>query len=170
MDAATETLDHAQEVEDFQAVGMKLREALLALIRECADPEMVPKDAEEPKLGDFIHWSEYIIDALANNQNLAKMRSLLKNLSKDTWQVVQGLTHSTSADRTLAELATQASSYLFNQFAILLRARTAQERCGNCDSSQIYDDVRFEGNSEVKYKICKVCGSEKGPLPVESSP
>jgi hypothetical protein len=169
MDAAAEALDDAREIEDFQAVGMKLREALLALVRECADPAMVPSGVDEPKLADFIHWSEYIIDALADNANMDRTRSLLKSLAKDTWQVVNYLTHTTSADRTLAELTTRTVSFLLAQFGALLRANTDEEkeRCGNCDSLNIYEDFRDGGESLVKYKVCAVCGSEMGPLPAD---
>src|SRR5271156_5602940 len=39
---AAETLDTAQEAEDFQAVGVKCRECLIQLVRSLAKLEMVP--------------------------------------------------------------------------------------------------------------------------------
>src|SRR5216684_5759849 len=59
---AAETLDMAQEAEDFQAVGMKCRECLIQLVRSVAKPEMVPPGEEAPQRSNFISWSE-LMDA-----------------------------------------------------------------------------------------------------------
>jgi hypothetical protein len=46
---AAESLDSADEAEEFQAVGMRCRESLIAMVRAIAQPTMVPKGTEEPR-------------------------------------------------------------------------------------------------------------------------
>src|SRR5450755_4773929 len=58
MDVAHANLDRAQEVEDFQAVGMRLRETLLTLGERLAGLVTTVGAAEEPKRGDFKAWAD----------------------------------------------------------------------------------------------------------------
>jgi hypothetical protein len=51
---ASETLDTAEEAEDFQAVGMKCRECLIQLGRSLAKQEMIPPGADVPQRSNFI--------------------------------------------------------------------------------------------------------------------
>lgn len=46
---AGQVLDEAEEAEDFQAVGMRCRECLIAMVRTLALAEMVPGGATAPK-------------------------------------------------------------------------------------------------------------------------
>src|SRR6266566_5572242 len=62
---AAETLDMAEEAEDFQAVGMKCRECLIQLVRSLAKPEMVPPGEDAPQRGNFLSWSELIANTVA---------------------------------------------------------------------------------------------------------
>src|SRR5205823_1508728 len=59
---AGEALDEAEEAEDFQSVGMRCREALIAMAKTLARPEMVPAGTEAPKRADVVAWSELIAD------------------------------------------------------------------------------------------------------------
>lgn len=52
---AADALNEADEAEEFQAAGMRCREALLTFVREVADAAMIPAGAPAPKAGDFIH-------------------------------------------------------------------------------------------------------------------
>jgi hypothetical protein len=57
---AAETIDTAEEAEDFQAVGVKCRECLIQFVRSLAKPEMVPAGEDAPQRGNFLSWSELI--------------------------------------------------------------------------------------------------------------
>ena len=46
---AGQALNEAEEPEDFQSVGMRCRECLVAMVRTLALPEMVPKNTEPPR-------------------------------------------------------------------------------------------------------------------------
>ena len=51
---AGEALDRAHEAEEYQSVGMRCRESLVALMKELASPGMVPSEQEAPKAADFV--------------------------------------------------------------------------------------------------------------------
>jgi hypothetical protein len=50
---AGEALDRADEAEDFQAVGMRLRERLIAFAQETSGDVTVPTGTDPPKRSDF---------------------------------------------------------------------------------------------------------------------
>jgi hypothetical protein len=135
----------------------------LAFVRELADPVIVPAGMEQPKLGDFIHWSEYIIDGLTKSDSLKHTRAMLRCFAKDLWQEANSLTHSTSADRPRSTVVVQAGSHFFGQMFTLMRLNTREIACPNCGSLRVYDDVRIVDDAAVTMKLCEVCFAEWGP-------
>jgi hypothetical protein len=73
---AAETLDTAEEAEDFQAVGVKCRECLIQFVRSLAKPDMVPNAAAAPQRGNFLAWSELIANAIAGGPSAEHTRAL----------------------------------------------------------------------------------------------
>jgi transposase len=57
LDVADESLGQAREVEDFQAVGMRLRETLLTLAVKVADRGYQPDAAADLQQGNFKAWA-----------------------------------------------------------------------------------------------------------------
>jgi hypothetical protein len=106
---AAESLDSADEAEEFQAVGMRCRESLIAMVRAIAQPGMVPRGTEEPKAAAFILWSELIADATASGPSASEVRGYLKAMARSTWQLVSWLTHAGNAARYDAEMALDAT-------------------------------------------------------------
>jgi hypothetical protein len=163
LEATSEALDAARNVEQFQAVGAMLREALLALVRDLSDPSLVPSGMEEPKLGDFIHWSELIIDGLTEPHSLRDSRPALKIAAKDAWQAVGNLTHRTSADKVLADVCMNQVRYVFDQWITLMREAVNErtERCAICESSHIVKRIADESTEEEL--LCQSCGARATP-------
>jgi hypothetical protein len=62
---ASEAFDKADEAEEFQAVAMRLREGLLALVRELVEDIEIKPAEERPKMADFPAWNELIANAVA---------------------------------------------------------------------------------------------------------
>src|SRR3546814_12688730 len=53
--------DEADEIEDFQAVGLQCREAMTSFAREIVAAGLFD-DLEDPtKKGDFIAWSDHVL-------------------------------------------------------------------------------------------------------------
>jgi hypothetical protein len=110
--------EEAEEAEDFQAVGMRCREALLAFIRSAAKDEMVPQGEEVPKRADFLHWSEHIAAAIAPTSH--RLRGYLRKSAANTWDVVNWLTHETNATRFDAEIAVDGTGHVLSLYGLAL--------------------------------------------------
>lgn len=81
-DQASEALGPAREAEDYQAIGMRLRECLVSLIGEITTDDLVPDDNECPKVADFKAWFALFADSVAAGSSSARLRSYLKNISR----------------------------------------------------------------------------------------
>jgi len=103
------TLFKAKKAEDFQSVGMKCRECLLLLVKIFAQTQMIPKGQEMPQRGNFIGWCEFIVNYFAPGASSHQLRSYLKGISKETWQLVNWLTHAQNANGFHGNLATEAT-------------------------------------------------------------
>jgi hypothetical protein len=167
---AAEALNEAEEAEDFQAVGMRCRECLLALIRAAADPSMLAPNEAAPKRGDFIGWSEIVARAVAHGSSSEEVRSYLKTVSKAGWQLANWLTHSTGAVRADGQLAKDATQHLLDTFSLLLlrHEHGVPDRCPECGSYQVgvaYSDRLITGNARSA-PACTRCGWQ-GPFQAE---
>jgi len=60
---AVDAMGEAEEAEDFQAVGIRCREALLALIRDHARADWLVEIETPPKAADFGGWVELHVQA-----------------------------------------------------------------------------------------------------------
>jgi hypothetical protein len=136
---AAESLDGADEAEEFQAVGMRCRESLIAMVHAIAQPAMVPEGTEEPKAAAFIAWSELIADATASGASASEVRGYLKARARSTWQLVSWLTHASNAARYDAEMALDATQNTLAAFsmAIIRHERGSPDRCPQCTSYRL---------------------------------
>lgn len=157
---AGESLDRAHEAEDFQAVGMRCRECLITLVREIADESMIPENGEVPKIGDFIHWTELVANTVASGARAAAIRGYLKTTAKETWQLVNWLTHAANAGRFDAELALEATHATMVAFgAVVLRhERGTPDRCPECSSYQLTTRFLPDLDPSGYGDVCSACG------------
>lgn len=163
---AADALDEADETEEFQAVGVRLREALLAFIKAVAAADMVPEGEDSPKKGDFIHWSELIADAIAHGASSARVRGHLKGTAKSTWELVSWLTHESGATRMDGALAVASVAHVLSSFgtALVRHERGEPDRCPTCGSYRLtsYEDPDSAG--AVYVTICEACGWQDRPV------
>jgi hypothetical protein len=89
---AGEAFDAADEAEEFQAVGMHCRECLLALVRELSEGGDFDEGGELPKKSDFKAWADRIVGTVAAGGSAERVRSYLKKISDETWQITNWLT------------------------------------------------------------------------------
>lgn len=166
---AAQALDEGQEAEDFQAVGMRLRECLVAFVKETWNQEWLSGRETTPKRGDFPGWSEVLAEVLAPGESAARVRSYLKTTARSTWDLVQWLTHATNASRLDAELSLHAVNQVVGActLALLRFERGDPERCPECASYCLYTDFRGDEPRDWKnVRLCEVCGWEDAPEPV----
>jgi hypothetical protein len=160
--AATAT-DAADEAEDFQAVGMRCREALVKFARDAARSESFVRSPQLPKQGDFVGWAKLIADTAAPGAGNKALRAYLKNISKSTWDFVAALTHDDDATRHHAEIALSGSETVLAAFsdALVRFERGAPDRCPVCESYRVVADFRPEvGDSGGYITLCANCGWE----------
>src|SRR6266487_1243702 len=158
---ATKALDQADEAEEFQAVGMRCRESLLAFVRAVAKPSMVSEGQEIPKDASFIQWSELIANTIAQGASAQEIRGYLKALAKSTWQLVNWLTHASNAARFDGYMAIDATNNTLAAFgtALVRYERGTPDRCPRCSSYKLTSVYRPDLDIEPPYiTLCESCG------------
>jgi hypothetical protein len=135
---AVETMRVAQEAEDFQSVGMRLRESYVSMLKMVADEDLVPEGVDKPQAANA-EWLNLLAEKIAGGSSNARLRAYLKSVGKETWQHVSWLTHATNATRFDAEIAVANTAHLISVFTVaLLRDHSgAPRRCAECGSYQV---------------------------------
>lgn len=135
---AFETYESGDEAETFQAVGVRLRECLVSFIGEATDETMVPNGATPPKAAYFKGWTDLLADYLAPGSSASRLRSYLKKVAGETWDLVNWLTHAKNAVRLDAEMALKAVEHLLGFFtAARMRFDRDVRRCDQCGSYDV---------------------------------
>lgn len=166
LEQAADALDKAEEAEEFQAVGMRCREALVRFARDATESDKLSIADAQPKRGDFVGWSRVIAEAVAKGRSNKPLRSYLKNTAKATWELVSALTHDESATRHDAEIAMSATETILGAYtdALVRFERGAPDRCPECESYRVVSDYRPElGGAGGYVTLCAACGWEDIP-------
>ncbi len=163
---ANERFYNAVEAEDYQSVGMHLRECLLALIKVMRRRVDTSELADPPQAANFKAWAEFLIGKLCGGGSNDELRRFLRNASNDAWQLTNWLTHHTNATAIAAGVACDAVSALVGHFAHLLRSSASGgiETCPRCSSRHIRS--HFDRNIEPEgayYATCGACGWTNHP-------
>lgn len=139
---AFDAYDAGDEAEDFQAVGVRLRECLVSFLGETRSDKLVPAGAERPQDANFVAWSELLANFLAAGKSSAHLRSYLKKTAVETWEYVNWLTHAKNAIRPDAEIGLKTVEHLLGMFtAARLRVGRAPVRCSECGSYSVVSGV-----------------------------
>lgn len=132
---AFEALDSGDEAENYQAVGVRLRECLVSFVGETRSDDLVPDGISRPKNADFKGWTALLANAMAPGDSAANLRSYLKSTAVETWTYVNWLTHAKNALRMDAEIGLKMVEHLLGLFtAARMRLGGASGRCGECGS------------------------------------
>lgn len=162
MEQTSDNLDEADEVEDFQAIGLQCREVLVALSRVLAS--LLPET--EFKAADFKHWSEAAADAIAPGNSAKESRSFLKAVASRGWDLISSLTHSNNATRYDAIMSLMATNVCVDAYAMMLRKHRsgAPDRCPICASYKMTALYRPEYETESGYiQYCPKCDWTDAP-------
>ena len=164
---AVDAMIEADEAEDFQAVGIRCREVLLALVSEYMDADWVRVPDERPQEANAKAWLGIFASSLTAN---SKPRAYLKALAEKTWDLAVWLQHYVDASELDAEIVLGATQQLLRAFT-LLRLRhgpPAEERCPNCDSHQVVEEsseiIERDGRfGTLLHDECVLCGWKSEP-------
>ncbi len=164
---ASEALDEAEEPEDFQAVGMRCRESLIAMAKTLAKPEMVPAGAAAPKRADVPAWSERIADHVAHGSSAKYVRCYMKAVARSCCDLVSWVTHAAGATRADAIMALEATQHTLATFgtAVFRHAHGIPDRCPTCGSYQIGLRGKPENDGPDAVAACRACGWAESPAP-----
>lgn len=158
---ADQAFEEADEAEEFQTIGMRCRECLLDLIASTSHVVKARKGQTLPKRADFVNWAPLIAETISGGKDKKDLRSLLKTISKSTWDYVNWLTHARNATRINASLALMMTETLVTIYGMLLipYEREVPSRCPVCRSYRIESDFRPDLDERSPYiSICAVCG------------
>ncbi len=158
---AVDAIDTAREAEDFQAVGMKCRETLVDLAKALQRNVEVPEGQEKPKAADFVGWFTLISQHYARGQRNEHIRSYLKVNSKETWQLVNWLTHTSKASPHEAHLAIDATSNLLGMTTLVVMHAEAlpPTTCPTCNSYRVVAVYEPDLGLDPPYvNLCESCG------------
>jgi hypothetical protein len=162
---ATDAMAHAEEAEDYQALGIQCREALLALAREHMDAPWVTAPSEKPKAADFKGW----LGIYAASLTTGRWRAYLGSLADKTWDLAVWLQHYADATEWDAELVLDATAHLLNVFTLTLvrQERGEMSRCPSCDSYRLMEDGDVEERAGrfgyLAHDVCLACGWTSEP-------
>ena len=158
--------DSAVEAEDYQAVGMLLRESLISLIAALRRRTAIPTNVEHPQDANFIAWTDVLMNQLCGGGRNKELRQHLKNTAKEAWQLVNWLTHDRSANRTASSIAIHSCQTVIGHFVqVLQRERTDNaEECPVCKSRNVrtHFDISIQPDGDY-YMSCGICGWTNHP-------
>ena len=152
--------DSAIEAEDYQGVGMLLRESLISLVGVLRRQIELPGEIDRPKDSDFNGWTDVLMNELCGGNSNKNLRQHLKNTAKETWQLVNWLTHSRNSNKTASSIAIHSSQTVIGHFIqIFERDRIdLTEVCPVCKSRNIrthFDiDIPPDGDYFVSCGVC----------------
>ena len=158
--------DRAVEAEDYQAVGMHLRESLISLVATLRRRTEISADIDRPQDANFVAWTEALMNQLCGGGSNKELRQHLKNIAKETWQLVNWLTHDRSANRTASSIAIHSCETVIGHFIqVLQRERTDKtDQCPVCRSRNVrtHFDISIPPDGDY-YMSCGVCGWTNHP-------
>ncbi|HUC65274.1 MAG TPA: hypothetical protein VMA53_07600 [Stellaceae bacterium] len=157
---AAQALDEAEEAEEFQAVGMRCRETLIAMVRKLGSAAMVPAGEEAPEAANVEKWCEIIAGHVARGPSADKVRKYLRDTGKDCWQLVNWLTHSANATHADAVFAIDTTQHVLAIFgtAVFRQLRGIPDRCPECGSYKIGLRQRADGDDDSEaVPACLAC-------------
>lgn len=167
-ETAAEAIDFAREAEDFQAVGMRARETLISLVKALQKDVQLRAIIEAPKAADFLGWFPLIADHFARGSRNERVRGYLKAAARETWQLVNWLTHTSRANLREAHFALDATSNLLSltTMAVMQAEGDAPETCPECESYRMTSVYEPDLGLDPPYvSLCESCGWNNAPAP-----
>lgn len=172
---AAEALSHSREVSDYQAVGVRCREALVSFVN--AAQVVIPwtGEGEPPKRADLKGWADHICSATLPGATHEHRRHLFKTLLDSAWKFVNWLTHSTASkwhDAEAGFAATDSAIGLCTSLVIRVIRRVPEE-CPACGSHRLSPERGCHSSmpeEEFERPVCDECGWTGEPVLVEQVP
>ena len=158
--------NRAVESEDYQAVGMQLRECLITLIAVMRRRIEIPPNVEKPQDANFIEWTNVLLNELCSGRRNKELRAYIRVTSEKTWQLVNWLTHDRDANKTATSIAIEGCDMVVGHCIQLIQMNRTDrtETCPLCSSRNIrsHFDIFIEPDGAY-FDTCAVCGWSSHP-------
>lgn len=153
---AVQDLNDAGEAEDFQAIGIRCRDSLLAMARDHRNAAWLGVVDDPPKVSDFKGWGNVFAERLAEG----RLRAYLKGLVDRTWDLAVSLQHNSDATPIDAELVLDATAHLLSVVGRLIRRweQGEPDRCPRCGSYKLSEDIDVVDGPVSGYLASTICG------------
>lgn len=157
LEQGVDAMNSASEAEDFQAVGIKCREALISLVQESAGQDWVGEVDNKPKGSDVKGWGEVFAQKLTDG----RMRAYIESLFETTWDLAVWLQHCKNATPWDAEYVLDATSHLIGACGLLVHRyeQGVPERCPRCGSYRVSNAFERVEEPEPGFTETPVCGA-----------
>jgi hypothetical protein len=171
---AQHALGQAQNVADYQAIGMRSRELLLSFISAAQD-SYEWTDGVPPKRADFRAWTDVICNTVLHGSGQKERRQLVKSLLEGVWTFTNWLTHTKSATWHDAETALSTVEHAVGLCTSLVirHIRGVPEQCPECGSPNLSpEEGRRTDIPDIVWErsTCADCGWTGEPVPVAEEP
>jgi hypothetical protein len=175
LEEASDALRHAEEVEDFQAVGMRCRESLITLGQTAQDLIQLPPAQVRPKRSDFRAWSEITANTILPGSTHQERRGLLKSSADGAWKFANWLTHTRAAHFNDAEAAIGTTELTLSLFsaALIRYIRGVPDCCPSCGSQRLSPERGMHSsdpNTIYERPVCGKCGWTGTPVVIVPPP
>jgi AIG2-like family len=169
MEEAGIAVTQAQNLADYQAVGVRCREVLLEVIGVAQDAAMWTETP--PQRANFRAWVEIICNDLLPGDSNKERRGAFKGALESAWTFSNWLTHSKSATWIDADMAHSLIQHATGMAtSLILRAlRGVPDDCPNCGSPHLQPE---HGENTAAPGVlwerpcCVDCGWKGRPVPI----
>lgn len=171
MQEASDALAQAQEVNDYQSIGVRCREALLAFSGAAQTALPWTSDQEQPKKADLKTWADHICSVALAGPSHEHRRHLFKTLLESAWKFTNWLTHTKASHWHDAEaaIACTENAITLCTSAVIQHIRGVPQQCPACGSHRLSPQRGFrEDEPEVEWErpTCDKCGWIGKPVPI----
>src|ERR1035441_3545199 len=169
---ASEALAQAQEVADYQSIGVRCREALLAFVNIAQAVMPWTGTEEPPKKADLKAWANHICSVALSGESHKYRRHLFKTLLESAWEFANWLTHTKSSHWHDAEAALSVTENAIGLCisAVIRHVRGVPEQCPACGSQRLSPQRgHHQDFPEVEWErpTCDKCGWAGEPAPID---
>lgn len=172
---ASEALGQAEEVLDYQSIGMRCREALLAFADAAQTVLPWTSTDPKPKQADLRAWADHICTVTMAGDSHKERRHLFKNQLESAWSFANWLTHAKGSKWHDAEaaIATTENAIGLCTSSVIRHMRGVPETCPACGSHRLSPERGFRSDLpdiEWERPTCTKCDWTGEPVPIHNVP
>ena len=156
-------IDSANEIEDFQSIGVQCREILIELGNSIYFDEMAGEN-DQPQASNFKRKAELFIQFYLTGSENSDYRSIIKKLTEATWEYTCKITHSGNTTFYEASTCVTLCTSLVGVYENLRQKvfdPISQYKCKVCKSKKLKivdDEINDDGLVKKWFLQCDECG------------